>query len=147
MKRIIATIACLCASAGALAQVTTYPQPDAPTTDNGIPLVPAKIVDAQCVTLIEADRKAIEHGGLPFEYLNHDQWQFLRGMSLASDQSAPGVPPGDRAMISRSPNHDATVIFVDGAMACYPMRLVGFVPRLIDAIGKGDLVHAGGPPT
>ncbi len=82
-------------------------------------------------------------GGADFIALTSDQWQFLRGMFVQAPDTPESLPPGDRAMISMRPDGSASVVFVDGDLACAPIRLGKPGVEALMSVGRGDIVHVG----
>jgi hypothetical protein len=96
-----------------------------------------------CGPVGQARERAHALGGADFVSLTGDQWQFLRGMFIESPDTPESLPPGDRAMISMRPDGSASVVFVDGDLACAPIRLGKPGVDALMAVGRGDIVHAG----
>lgn len=51
------------------------------------------------------------------------QWQFLRGVYVLNPNTPPGLPFGDKAVLAQVDGKaDGLVLFIDGEMACTPLR-------------------------
>ena len=96
-----------------------------------------------CGPLDRAAESAHALGGHDFIALTSDQWQFLRGMFVQAPDTPESLPPGDRAMISMRPDGSASVVFVDGDLACAPIRLGKPGVEALMSVGRGDIVHVG----
>lgn len=109
---------------------------------NGLPPIPIEAARALCTTLEKANAIAKAKNQSEFIELNTDQWQFLRGMSFASDKTGPGIPPGNKALISYAMDRSAIILFRDGPAVCYPMTLIPAAAEILDAVGRGEVVNA-----
>ncbi len=96
-----------------------------------------------CGPLDRAAEIAHALGGADFVALTAEQWNFLRGMFIESPDTPESLPPGDRAMMSLRPDGSASVVFVDGALACAPMKLGAKGVEALMSVGRGDVGRAG----
>lgn len=98
-----------------------------------------------CGPITHAADVAKALGGGPFVTLTGDQWQFLRGIFVMAPDTPSSLPPGDRAEMSLHPDGSASIVYVDGDVACAPMKLGKDGVDLLMQVGRGDIVHSGGP--
>lgn len=82
--------------------------------------------------------------GEPFVSLSPEQWEFVRGIYLMDPNTPPGLPPGDGAEMSRREDGSATIVFLDGPLACSPMHLLKDGVDILNQVGRGEIVHAEG---
>lgn len=83
-----------------------------------------------CGPLEDANQIAQALGGEDFVALSAEQWQFARGLC-------------DRAAISLRPDGSASLVSLDGDLACAPIKLDKDGFALLTQVGRGELVHAG----
>ena len=67
---------------------------------------------ATCSALGEA-KLAMKSAGATWVEMRKDQWEFLRGVSVLNPQTPPGLPLGDRAVLTTL-GGVGKVIFIDG---------------------------------
>ncbi len=90
----------------------------------------------------EAKSMARALGGADFVALTGDQWNFLRGMFIESPDTPESLPPGNGAVMSLRPDGSASIVFVDGDLACAPMKLGRRGVEALMSVGRGEIVHA-----
>lgn len=109
---------------------------------------PAHAAEGQifpCGPLSNAAEIASALGGAPFVALTGEQWQFLRGVFVMAPDTPSSLPPGDHAEMSLRPDGSASIVYVDGNMACAPMKLGKEGVDILMQVGRGDITHSGGP--
>lgn len=96
-----------------------------------------------CGSVAELRHTATTAGGSIIE-LNHDQWEFLRGVYVANPNTPPGLPPGKDAILVLSPSgNDAYIFYIDGPKACFPLHMHGLpLLKALDDIKSGKTTHA-----
>jgi hypothetical protein len=99
-----------------------------------------------CTSMEAAKALVHEASGTEFIALTSEQFAFVRGIFVGAPDTPELLPPGDRAMMSILPNGSASVIFVDGILACMPIQFRKERVDLLMAIGKGEVTHAGDAP-
>jgi hypothetical protein len=72
------------------------------------------------------------------------QRAFLAGVFVMNPSTPPGLPYGDKAVLSRIDGDlGGVVFFIDGDRACTPMPIPNELLEMIRAIGAGDVAHEG----
>jgi hypothetical protein len=104
--------------------------------------LPAR-AEVPCGSMERTQAIAAARGGEPFAKVTPEQWQFLRGLYAMDPDTPPGLPPGDSAAMSKHPDGSITVVFIDGDLACAPMKLEKNGVDMLMAVGRGDVIHAG----
>ncbi len=102
-----------------------------------------------CQPFETAENAVRAFDGAPFVRLTDAQWQFLRGVFVATPDTPDALPPGDRAMMSALPDGSAAIAFVDGARSCAFIVVPKTFAAMVISVGKGDVNHAkaaGQPP-
>lgn len=97
---------------------------------------------ARCLPLADL-RDSIESRGGTLVSLTPEQFQFARGMYVASEAGPMELPPGDRAMVGELPGGDAGVVFVDGDSACGLALLGGSGLQMLLTVGSSSVSHVG----
>lgn len=83
-----------------------------------------------------------QHG--KFQSLNDAQWNFLRGVSAASQGTPAGLPPGDHAGIITDDSHPGgLVMFFDADKICQMMPMSAEAVEDMSKVGAGVIDHAG----
>jgi hypothetical protein len=76
---------------------------------------------ARCIDVSVPKAAIIAHKGTWIE-LTPEQWQFMRGVYVASPETPPGLPYGDKAALAQvDGNTGGLVFFIDGDKACTPV--------------------------
>jgi hypothetical protein len=70
--------------------------------------------------------------------LTSDQWQFLRGIYAMNPKAPPGLPYGDKAVLTLGGDSNGLLFFVDGGKACAPMNVRPALLSLMDQVAVGD---------
>jgi hypothetical protein len=96
-----------------------------------------------CGPLEQSKQFARAMGGGEFIALTNDQWRFVEGLFVMAPDTPASLPPGDRAAMSMRPDGSASIVFIDGELACAPIKLPPEAVKVIMQVGSGDLVHAG----
>ncbi|MDR3464220.1 MAG: hypothetical protein P4L76_18100 [Beijerinckiaceae bacterium] len=97
---------------------------------------------SSCQPLAKLEAEAKSAGGSPFAHATDAQWQFARGLYVATPPVSSEFPPGDSAMISTFPDGSAQVLFIDDGEACNQMMLAKRFAALVMGAGAGDITHA-----
>jgi len=121
------------ASLVALAALTIAPQPALSADD----------MVRWCVDVAVPHDEIVARDGKWIE-LTPDQWQFLRGVYAMNPQTPPGLPYGDKAVLARTKDNAAgLVFFIDGDKACTPMLVPPELLTLMQEVGSGSINHQG----
>ena len=93
---------------------------------------------AKCLSIepLKAIAKVVE--------LAPSQFDFVRGLYVASPPVSHELPPGDHAVLATA-GAAIMVALVDGDQSCARMQIADFILAELMAIGRGDVTHAGAP--
>ena len=109
-----------------------------------VSLVPPH-AQSSCVD-VAGPKAAIEAKHGKWITVTTDQWEFLRGVYVLNPNTAPGLPPGDRAVLAELAGDDGAVIFfIDGATACTPMPIPAALVKMLREIDASNVAHQGSP--
>ncbi|HLW93722.1 MAG TPA: hypothetical protein VKS78_20800, partial [Roseiarcus sp.] len=82
-------------------------------------------------------------GGALIE-LTPEQFEFVRGLFVATPPLSRRLPPGDHALMGLIGDR-AGVLFIDGANACDAGVLPPELKQMLLDVGAGKVNHIGGP--
>lgn len=99
------------------------------------------LLDRQCVAIPTAEKHIIDSGGGPFIALTPEQLSFMRGISVVLPNTPEGIPPGEKAVMSKYPDGSAAVVFLDDDLACVPIRLKPAGVKALMQEGENYVLH------
>lgn len=109
--------------------------------------VPKAHAEGLCVPM-EGAKATTEKAHGQWVNVTPAEWQFLRGIYAMNPLTPPGLPYGDRAVLSIPPGGNADwalVFFIDGDQACTPMPVPKKLLDLLATVAAGRINHQGSP--
>lgn len=75
-----------------------------------------------------------------------DQWEFLRGVYVSSQNTPAGMPAGDRAVLAEVPGKPGGMIFfIDHEMICAAMNVPDAMVKVLREVDASNITHDGAP--
>jgi len=91
------------------------------------------------------DTKSTMLSGMKWIDLSHDQWEFVRGISVLNPETPRGIPVGDGAALVKLQDGSGIIFFIDGGKVCQPMKLPKEGIEMVEGIATGVIKHSGEP--
>lgn len=100
----------------------------------------------ECAPFERAQANAARIGLGEYRVLTPEQFQFTRAIAVMMLDTPDGLPPGDRAAMALSADkQSASVVFLDGDTACTAIKLLSEGIKMVEQVGRGEIVHQGDP--
>lgn len=105
-----------------------------------------KPVHLYCEPVDVLKKTLVDHNS-SWEDLSHTQWLFLAGIYSMDPSTPPGLPYGDRAVMSRMKGDvgGALIIFIDDNLACTPLPVPAILLKMMQDVEAGVIHHEADP--
>ena len=100
------------------------------------PLSPGQCVSMRDIRAVAAEGAVVT--------LTPEQFAFVRGFWAGIPPQTEGLPPGDKAFYAKDDSGDAVFgLYDDDGEVCAVFRSEGWIQRMIDAVGRGEVGKRG----